>query len=642
MIVIAAFAWYSSARTSQAATKYSLATVTKNTIVTTIDGTGQVSGDQQLDVKPKVGSTVTKIAVKVGDQIKAGDILAVLDKTDALKTVRDASQSVRDAQVSLTTSKLQLEKTKQPSDPVAVMQAEDALAKAKRDLEDLKSGPTSYDLQQAQADVDVAANNIKMSADGTMPQTVRDAYDEYVLILQSAIQTLETSRVDADGILGVDSPITKNGLSQAFSILNDTYKFNSRYSYDIVKQSNSTSKLAVDALEIKNENTDDIKSAVTLVSTALNNMSTLLSDLTDGLQASIANSSFTQNDLDGLKTTINSDRTNVNTKITSLVNQDQAVQQAYNSFQNAQISYQKAVNTLNELKAGASASDIASAEEKVKEAQAQLDKLRAGADPLDVKLSQIAVDQKVSALTSAQNKLSDANGALNDYTIIAPFDGVIGKISVQKGVDVSAGTAMFTMLTHKKIATISLNEVDVAKVAVGQKATLTFDAIEALSLTGEVAEVSPLGVVSQGVVTYEVKVAFDSQDERIKSGMSASVSIVTEVHADVLTVPNAAIKVQGEQNYVQTLDESVKAGSDGLYETEQAPGRLIVEVGASDDTVTEIKSGLKEGDEIIVQTIKTTASQTSATSNQSTGSLLPVGGATRAAGGGGNAQFIGR
>ena len=98
------------------------------------------------------------------------------------------------------------------------------------------------------------------------------------------------------------------------------------------------------------------------------------------------------------------------------------------------------------------------------------------------------------------------------------------------------------LITKQKIAEISLNEVDAAKVKVGQKVTLTFDAIDGLSITGEVSEIDALGTVSQGVVTYGVKIAFDTQDERVKSGMSVSAAIITDVKQNVLLVPNAAVK----------------------------------------------------------------------------------------------------
>jgi multidrug efflux pump subunit AcrA (membrane-fusion protein) len=151
----------------------------------------------------------------------------------------------------------------------------------------------------------------------------------------------------------------------------------------------------------------------------------------------------------------------------------------------------------------------------------------------------------------------------------------------------------------------------VAKVKVNQKVTLTFDAIEDLNITGEVAEIDALGTVTQGVVNYGVKIIFDTQDERVKSGMSVSAAIITDIKQDVLLVPNAAVKSNNGQ-YVEVLENNI-------------PRNQTVETGLSNDTMTEITSGLKEGDKVITQTI--TANTTQTQTQSSTGVRIPgVGG----------------
>ncbi|MHB8831333.1 MAG: HlyD family efflux transporter periplasmic adaptor subunit, partial [Patescibacteria group bacterium] len=530
--------------------------------------------------------------------------------------------------------RLQFKKTTQPADAASLIQAEDSLAKAKRDLEDLKKGPTDFDLQQAEADVKTAERNARLSADGTTPQVVRDVYDEYVATLQSADQTLQKTLNDADNVLGIDDMVIKPGLKKNFSIFNENMKYLAIDSYQVAKTAITAAKQQVDALQQTDEKIEDIEQAAATVSDAMNKASTLARNVSDGLQSTIASSDLTQSDLDSLRSTIDGDRSSVNSKITALLNQEQAVRQAQDSFESSKSAYVKAVNALNELKDGPDASAVATAEEKVKEAQAQLDKLKAGIDEVDLQIAQNSVDRSVSSLASAQNKLRDATEAMSDYTVIAPFDGVVGKVGAQPHADAGSGTAVVTLITTKQVATISLNEVDVAKIKVGQKATLKFDAVDGLDISGEVAEVSPLGTASQGVVNYDVKIAFDSQDDRIKVGMSVSVSIVTEVKADVLTIANSAVKSVGDQHYVETLDSTstTKAGSDGLITTGVTPKRVFIQTGVSNETLTEIIEGLKEGDSVIVQTIKASSTKTSATQSSS---ALRIPGVS----GGGNATF---
>lgn len=622
--------WYRSTHVAQAATRYGFASVEKGTIVNSVAGTGQVAGYRQLDVKPSVSGKITKVLVKVGDTVKTGTPLLEIDRKAALKTVRDAAQSVRDSELSLQSAQLDAKKATLPPDAVSLIQARDSLAKAQRDLATLLAGPTDFELKQAQADVDTAAKNVKMATDGVTPQVVRDAYDTYVTALQSAEQTAEKILTDADNILGIDNANVKDGWRTQFSLLNSSAKSTATASYTSSKIQVANAKQLVMALKLTNETPTNIEMAATVLSTALSHETTLLNAMADGLLATIPSPYLSASDIDGARSSVDSNRSNLSSKVSSLVSQQKAIQQARDSYASAQINYQKALNQLDKIKQGADKDELASAQERVGEAQAQFAKLQQGPDAIDQQITQNNLSQRQSSLTSARNRLADAQEALNDYTVIAPFDGVVAKMTAQESGEASAGT--ITMLTSQHVASLSLNEVDAAKVHVGQKATLTFDAVEGLSLTGEVAEVSPLGTVTQGVVTYDVKVAFDSADERIKSGMSVSVSIITDVKADVLTVPNSAVKSQGEQHYVEALNASVQADATGLVESTDAPQRIMVEVGAANDSVTEIVSGLKEGDRVISQTIRPSTTPAASTAQSGLNLLRGAGGGAAAGG----------
>src|SRR5262249_11667226 len=115
-----------------------------------------------------------------------------------------------------------------------------------------------------------------------------------------------------------------------------------------------------------------------------------------------------------------------------------------------------------------------------------------GASPYSLAVEQNTVAQKQAALASAEQ-------ALAEHTVRAPFDGTLASIDVETG-DTAGSSAVASIITPKQVAEISVNEVDAAKISVGQKVTLTFDAIDGLTLTGTVAEVDAVGAVSQGVV----------------------------------------------------------------------------------------------------------------------------------------------
>ncbi len=231
----------------------------------------------------------------------------------------------------------------------------------------------------------------------------------------------------------------------------------------------------------------------------------------------------------------------------------------------------------------------------------------------------------------SQNSLSDAEQNLSDYYIRAPFDGVVASIPVQKGDTAGSGTTLGTLITTKQVAIISLNEVDVAKIALGEKVTVTFDAIPDLTIAGQVVQIDSVGTVSSGVVNYNVKISFDTTDARIKPGMSVNTDIITNIKQDVLTVPNSAVKTQNGTSYVQMFSTALPAPIAGVQGSPSAtpPINQIVEIGISDDANTEIISGLKEGDQVVTKTVTgSTASITTKTT--STKSILGgIGGGPR-------------
>jgi HlyD family secretion protein len=242
-----------------------------------------------------------------------------------------------------------------------------------------------------------------------------------------------------------------------------------------------------------------------------------------------------------------------------------------------------------------------------------------GSDPISLQISQ-------NNLTKQERDLENLKTALYDYTVVAPFDGTVASVSGVVGD--TAGT-IATIITKQQVAELSLNEVDAAKVSAGQKAVLTFDAISDLSITGTVAEVDSVGTVSQGVVSYTVKITFDVQDARIKPGMTVNASIQTAVHNDVLVVPSSAVKTTNGVSVVQVFDPAISAtgGTAGTISA-TPPKQVEVTVGISDDTNVEILSGVSEGEQVVSRTITgTTKTTTSAATSATTRSAGGFGGA---------------
>ncbi len=226
-----------------------------------------------------------------------------------------------------------------------------------------------------------------------------------------------------------------------------------------------------------------------------------------------------------------------------------------------------------------------------------------------------------AALTSLSSAW--ANYQKTSPTIYAPISGTISGLSYQVGSVLTAQTSSTGTSTSQRIANIktdatpvavvNLNEVDVPKVIVGDKATITMDAFPNNTFTGKIVGIDTTGSVSSGVTTYPAYIVYDSAVDGIYPNMAVDASIITNVKDNTILVPNAA--VQTGTNGAST----VRIMKNGQINT------VDVTVGVSNDTQTEIDSGISEGDTVVTG-VTTTGGAPSSTTASPFGSIGGRGG----------------
>ncbi len=228
--------------------------------------------------------------------------------------------------------------------------------------------------------------------------------------------------------------------------------------------------------------------------------------------------------------------------------------------------------------------EVATAEAELADAQQDLQTLQNGPDPVEV--------------AAARARVANAQAIVDHARQVAPFDGTVVAISSGVGDQVSNNTAAVTLadLSHYEVQ-VSVSELDVEQIAVGQEVTLTLDALPDQMFVGRVADVAFMGSSNQGVITYPVTVVLDDPDPALRPGMTTAVSIVVERHEDVVIVPNRAIQVSGGQRVVRVL-----------YQGQEIS--VPVTLGLVGTSTSEIAEGaLQEGDEVVLNT--SSSSQTS-------------------------------
>lgn len=234
--------------------------------------------------------------------------------------------------------------------------------------------------------------------------------------------------------------------------------------------------------------------------------------------------------------------------------------------------------------------DVQAAQASLVQAQANLDLKKNASTAQDIAAAQVSVDQARASLAQAQANLEAA-------TLTAPFAGTIAATGANAGEQISAGTAAVTLVdTHQLRVEAVVGETDIARIKVGQTATVTFDALTNQRVTGAVSVIAPMAITTNGVVNYAVQIRLDPQQAQaagVRPGMTASATIVSDSRQNVLLDPNRAIKTVSRVKTVQVVDAT------GKTETR------TVQTGLASDQFTEIISGLQAGDKVVIPTTTT-------------------------------------
>lgn len=214
------------------------------------------------------------------------------------------------------------------------------------------------------------------------------------------------------------------------------------------------------------------------------------------------------------------------------------------------------------------------------------------------------------SLKSSQLSRENAQKKLEDYTITAPISGTVVTKNVKAGDKLDNSNMSTEMAVIYDMSSLecelSVDELDIKNVEVGQSVTITSDAVEGKVYNGEVSTVSVNGTTSGGVTTYPVTIVITDFDEDLLPGMNIDVEIVTSEASDVLAVPVSAVN-RGNTVYVKgEKTEDGDNAPDGYKSVK-------VETGAYNNQYIEIKSGLNEGDIIYVPQVKSSDKNSEAT-----------------------------
>jgi len=415
---------------------------------------------------------------------------------------------------------------------------------------------------------------------------VDNSYDDMLALLNSVQGTLSSALTGADNILGIDNPLANDDFEDVLSALNSSKLNIANNKYYSAKSSKVDADQLINALSSLSEH-DKVDWVVNSAEEALFTVKDLLFAVIEVLDNTVPIGGLTQAELTTLKSGIQTDFTAVNTKYSSLITQKQSIESAKNSYTSYQIAYDKALSNLENLKEKREA-DINVYQSLVDQAQSTYNDAKNPPRAEDVATYE-------ASLNEAKAGLSQAVASMNKARIIAPTDGVIGKIDAKIGQYVSSQDVVAKLVSPHFEIKVDIPETDIIKITLGNQAQMTLDAFgDDVKFTGTVTEIEIGETVIQDVVYYTVTLSIDDDGtHQILNGMTADVLFYTESKDNVLYIPSRAVRADDSGNKtVRVLDNGK------VNEVEVTTGLR------GDNGLVEITSGLGEGQEVVVRVIE--------------------------------------
>jgi len=574
-------------------------TVTQTSYTNTVESTGQIQPLHIATLSFSTTGTVAQSKVQVGQTVKAGDTLMSLDSTTV-------SANLQTAQTDLTNALNALNQLTNP-DLSTVATAEQALS----------TDYTNY--QQAQAALSNAIISNQTASDASLytkwldSKTALDTAQNNMPLANNTIDVQayyqavrETSQLqDELTVAGNNASIhpTDTTLAQKVTDLQTAVQESQ------TKQNDFQAGLASNLVELVNTLSDkltvydaaasDFIGLVVTSTTSSNvNLAQLQADLASK-QSSLLNTQSTLQDQINTRAGMNG----VRCTDTTIANYQDAYTRALNRYERSAHltnspewqALQTAAANLNWCTSYFSASEIAAADANIASSKAQIQLLQAqiatdqaqindsSNSVFDLAISlntvwaayQNATQQLNNAVTTlyqlerspdandlaaAQVKVQSAQAEVNSLTLTAPFSGEVTTVGYLPGDSVNQSTPAIVLVDRSKLyVDLQIDESHVVELNVGDKATITLEAIPNKALTGSISYINPVGTSSQGVVYYDVRVVLDQADPTILMGATADVTIQAGQPQTVLTVPVSAVGSDSQGEYVYVIGSNSNA-----------------------------------------------------------------------------------
>jgi HlyD family secretion protein len=550
-------------------------TVARGAVRKTVTADGTLRALTTVAVKSDAGGKVVLLAVDVGDRVRKGDLIAKIDPTDTQSAYTQALAGMRSTQAQLSQAEAQ-------------SQAQPALTRAA--------------IAQAQASYDGAVSDQKRLQTATQPRDRADAQ----AALDKAQAALRGSQEDLSRLTASTQPVSRSqaraSLDQAQASLRQAQENVKRLKQASQPQGLADAKAALD----KAKSDLSVAEKELKRSRELNAQSAL-----DTAQNKYDNAQAASGQAQERVRTVGDDQAAELRVAESQVEQAQAglvaAQKKWDSLDDDQGAEKRSAEArLRQAQADLSAAqkrwatidrdqaaELATARSRVSQARGALQNAQTNAVQNRVKAEDVVNQQ--AQMTKSAAAVDQTRTTLSYTTITAPRDGVILSKDVEEGTIVNSGrSGVATGTSIVELGDLStmyvdveVDETDLADIHAGQTVEIEVGSVENKTLKGTVTRVDPQATTTSSVTTVKVEIQVLDHDKRLLPGLSAACTFLAGERDNVLTLPTRAIRQRDGQATVTIPGDP-------------ASRSVLVEVGLEGDEMTEIVSGLNEGDKVIL------------------------------------------
>ncbi|MEI8230737.1 MAG: efflux RND transporter periplasmic adaptor subunit [Candidatus Peregrinibacteria bacterium] len=543
------YVYMQSSTSATTTTTSSMSLVERRSVVNSVKATGTVTFANSQIMKFNTRGTVTKVNVAEGDTVKRGQIIAEIDQTAVLSDIRSA-------QLGMAASQLQIQQL-QNDQGNQLLTAQNSTNDATRQV-----AQAELDLQKAREtelqSTASTAQSILADADGLL-----DSY-YYVLSRNTATRPVQGNfTLTIDPLLYRDLMLVENIRNGYNDAVNTANAMHQKYGPSIASLRDADQILQA---------LNDAKELAHAISSLGENIYTMLQGATtDGI-------TFTATSLNTLRSTSNS---NKNTAAGLVSDADTALTNLTASRQNE--------NFLPSITLQQKQDALTTTQESLLSRQSGQANTQESTN-ISIMLKQNSIAQQAASLQKLRT-------TLDNYRLIAPFDGVVRQISIQVGDNLLADTTENKTITLENpsyiIVTVPMDQVDIVRVLRKMPATITLDALPGKIFQGAIDDIKPTPIQQSGVVSYQVDVRMPTPGNlNILSGMTATVITEAARSDNALAVPNLAVLTSGGNRSVKKADGT----------------SVEVQTGITDGRYTEILSGLNEGDAVFSMNLPSASS----------------------------------